>query len=51
MLTKDDLDKIKAVTLEDVRSVVDEIFKEDKLNLAIVGPFKDSEPFKKLLTL
>ncbi|MDP4001805.1 MAG: pitrilysin family protein [bacterium] len=48
---EDDLDKIKAVTLEDIKSVVDEIFKEDKLNLAIVGPFKDSEPFKKLLTL
>ena len=48
---EDELAKIKAVTLEDIKSVTDEIFKEDRLNFALVGPFKDSEPFKKLLTL
>lgn len=48
---EDELARIKAVTLEDIKSVTDEIFKEDRLNLAVVGPFKDSEPFKKLLTL
>lgn len=48
---EDELDKIKAVTLDDIKSVTEEIFKEDRLNLAVVGPFKDSEPFKKLLTL
>ena len=48
---EDELAKIKAVTLEDIKSVAEEIFKEDRLNLALVGPFKDVEPFKKLLTL
>ncbi len=48
---EDELVKIKAVTLEDIKSVVDEVFKEDRLNFAIVGPFKDVEPFKKLLTI
>lgn len=48
---EDELAKIKAVTLNDIKSVTEEIFKEDRLNLALVGPFKDSEPFKKLLTL
>lgn len=48
---EDELAKIKAVTLEDIKSVTAEIFKEDGLNLALVGPFKDVEPFKKLLVL
>ena len=48
---EDELVKIKAVTLEDIKSVIKEIFQEDKLNLALVGPYKDAEPFKKLLTL
>lgn len=48
---EEELDKIKAVTLEDIKSVTEEIFKEDRLNFAVVGPFKDSESFKKLLTL
>ncbi|MBP9821977.1 MAG: insulinase family protein [Candidatus Pacebacteria bacterium] len=48
---EDELAKIKAVTLEDIKAVVDEVFKNDRLNFAIVGPFKDVEPFKKLLTI
>ena len=48
---EEELAKIKAVTLDDIKAVAQEIFKEDKLNLAIVGPFKDSEQFKKLLKL
>jgi len=48
---EDELAKIKAVTLADIKSVADEIFTEDRLNLAMVGPFKDSEPFKKLLVI
>lgn len=48
---EDELAKIKAVTLEDIGSVTEEIFKEDRLNLAVVGPFKDSALFQKLLTL
>lgn len=43
--------KIKAVTAEDIQKVMKEVIKEDRLNLAIVGPFKDEEKFKKLLVI
>lgn len=48
---EEELAKIRAVTREDIAEVAQEIFKEDRLNLALIGPFKDAEPFKKLLTL
>ena len=48
---EEELAKIKAVTLADVAAVAKDIFLEDRLNLAIVGPFKDPEPFRKLLKL
>lgn len=51
LTAEEELAKIKAVTLEDVAEVAKDVFQESKLNLAIVGPFKDAEPFKKLLTL
>ena len=41
--------KIEKVKAADVMRVAKDIFKEDKLNLAIIGPFKDKEQFKKLL--
>lgn len=47
----DRLDKIKKVTLTDILQVASEVFDEKRMNLAVVGPYKDSEPFKKLLTL
>jgi predicted Zn-dependent peptidase len=40
------IDKVKAT---DIIRVAKDIFKEDKLNLAIIGPFEDKEQFKKLL--
>ncbi len=48
---EEDLAKIKAVTLDDILHVAGDVFREDKMNLALVGPFKESEPFKKLLKL
>ena len=45
------MNKIKAVTAEDIQKVLKEVIKEDRLNLAIVGPFKDEEKFKKLLVI
>jgi len=48
---EEELAKIKAVTREEIMAVAQEVFQEDKLNLALIGPFKDSEPFKKLLKL
>jgi predicted Zn-dependent peptidase len=48
---EDELAKIKAVTLEDIQQVASEMFQENKMNFAIIGPFKDAEVFKKLLKL
>ena len=48
---EEELAKIKMVTLEEVQAVAKYIFSEDRLNLALVGPFKDVEPFRKLLKL
>ena len=43
------LSKIMKVTAEDVRLVANEIFKPEKLNLALIGPFEDKGKFEKLL--
>jgi len=47
----EELAKIKAVTLADILQVASEVFDEQHLNLAVVGPFKDPAPFKNLLKL
>ena len=39
------------VTAEDVQEVAKEIFKPEKLNLALIGPFEDKEKFEKLLEI
>ena len=41
--------KIRAVTAQDIRTVARQIFKNEKLNLAFIGPFKNGEQFKKIL--
>ncbi len=41
--------KLDAVTAEDVCAVAGELFRPDRLNLAIIGPFKDRVPFEELL--
>ncbi len=43
--------KIDAVTAKDIQEVARQIFTEDNLNLAVVGPFKDDSAFKKELRL
>lgn len=43
--------KIEAVTAEDVQRVAKDIFKKEKLNLALIGPFKDKKRFRNLLDL
>jgi len=45
------LDKIMKVTPKDVWEVANEIFKPEKLNLALIGPFKDKEKFMRLLEI
>jgi predicted Zn-dependent peptidase len=45
------IDRIKKVTAPDVRDVARAIIKDKGLNLAIVGPYKNQAPFKKILTV
>jgi predicted Zn-dependent peptidase len=42
--------KIEAVTVADIQRVAQDIFKPEKLNLALIGPFKDKRKFEKILT-
>ena len=41
--------EIDKVTVNDILKVAKDIFRPEKLNLALIGPFKDKEKFKKLL--
>jgi predicted Zn-dependent peptidase len=43
--------RIDKVTPDQVQAVAKEIFRPEKLNLALIGPFKDEDKFKKLLKL
>jgi predicted Zn-dependent peptidase len=43
--------KIDKVSVNDILKVARDIFREDRLNLALIGPFKDKEKFRKLLKL
>ena len=40
---------IEAVTVEDVQRVGQDVIRENRLNLAVIGPFDDAERFEKLL--
>jgi predicted Zn-dependent peptidase len=41
--------KIEAVTAEEVQELAQELFRPDRLSLALIGPYSDPEPFTKLL--
>ena len=43
------LKKIDAVTLDDVQSVAKELLKKERYNLQLIGPFKTTKRFEKLL--
>jgi len=43
--------KINKVTTNDILKISQDIFRPAKLNLALVGPFKDKKPFKKILKI
>ena len=43
--------KLEAVASDDIQAVAHEIIRPECLNLAMIGPFKDPEPFNKLLNL
>jgi len=46
---EDIIKEIKAVTAEEIKFVAERIFKNEGLNLAIVGKFKDDKEFKDIL--
>ena len=48
---EEELDKIKKVTLADIMQVASDIFKDENLNLALIGPFKEKEPFREILKI
>lgn len=41
------LQNIKSVTADDILSVAKHVIKDDRLSLAIIGPFKDSKEFER----
>ena len=43
------LDGLTAVTAEDVQRVAQDLIADEKLRLAVIGPFDDAERFEKLL--
>ena len=43
--------KIDKVTINDIQRVAKDIFRPEKLNLALIGPFKDKNRFNKLLKI
>jgi len=48
---KEKFAKIEAVTAGDIQRVARDIFRREKLNLALIGPFKDKAKFEKLLKI
>jgi len=46
---KEIIEKIQAVEARDIQKLAKYIFRNNKLNLALIGPFRDKNRFKKLL--
>ncbi len=44
-------EKIQAVKAEEIIAVAKDIFQNNKLNLALIGPFEDKERFEKILKI
>jgi predicted Zn-dependent peptidase len=50
ILTLDEvMDKVDAITAEDIKRVMGEMLNENQLRLAVIGPFPDEKPFAKIL--
>ena len=43
------LKKIEAITIDDLQVVAKDLFKKEKFNLQIIGPFKNQTKFESLL--
>lgn len=46
---QDKFDKINAVTSEDLKRVAENVFMDNRMNLAIIGPFRNKKNFLKIL--
>ncbi len=52
MLTPEEkLAKIQAVTKEDVQRIAQQLFRTNRINLAVIGPYKDDKEFRPLLKI
>ncbi len=51
LTTEQKFAKIDSVTVEDIQKIAQDIFKPKKLNLALIGPFRDKKKFEKLLNI
>lgn len=49
MMPKEVLKKINKLTRKDIIAVAKEIFQNEKMNLALIGPFKDDKEFRDIL--
>ena len=47
---EEELAKIQAVTQDDIKAVAVDIFTDERLNIAIIGPAVDTDTFRKVLT-
>jgi len=47
--TSKKIKKIREITPSDVKRVANKIFKDEKLNLAVIGPIKDKKPLIRIL--
>jgi predicted Zn-dependent peptidase len=45
------IEAIEAITAADIQRIAQQLFVEEKLNLAVVGPFKTEDGFRELLAL
>ncbi len=45
------MEKIDKVTVPEIQDLSREIFREDRLSLALVGPYEDEQPFRDLMRL
>jgi predicted Zn-dependent peptidase len=46
---KEAFEKIDKVTAKEVQSLAKELFKKEKMSLAIIGPYKSDKTFRKLI--
>lgn len=51
MLPEEILKKINKVTQKDILNIAKEIFQNEKMNLAMIGPFKDDKEFRDILKI